>query len=356
VRFTARLRKEGHVVLLAAGGDGELWDAAAGNDIPTRRLNHLVRELNAIEDARAVTEIRRLIKGFAPDIVYLHSTKAGVLGSIACSREGVPWTAYRIGGWAFLEPMAGWRRWLYRLAEQWSARRIDVIVTVHPGDQQLAKRLHIKPRHSLMTVANGLDADTFEEQRLSREAARDQLQLPREAFVFGTVANAYPSKGLLAYLEVADRVLRGLHDARVVILGDGPGFNELVARRSALDTRNRIHLAGHVDDASRLHAAFDAFVLPSRKEGMPWALLEAMASGVPCIVTNVGACAWVLGHDGGIVVAKEDPSALEAAMRELAMDDVRRARLAAKGPIIVQERFDWETTYRGHCAALRLGF
>lgn len=356
VRFARDLKAEGHEVLLAAGGTGEIFARAAEAGVPTRRLDRMVREISLLEDWRACLEIIGLIDGFKPDAVHLNSSKMGVIGSLAAARSAArPRVVYRIGGWAFLEPLAGWKKWVYRTAERFSAKYKDIILTVHPGDQALAEKIGIRPRGKTLTVANGLDFDGFTAALASRAAARQALGLPDGAFVFGTVANAYATKGLLPYLDTLQAVLAEKPDAWAVILGDGPQFTELKAKKQALGL-DRLILTGHRDDANRLYRAFDVFVLPSVKEGMPWTALEAMASGVPIVATDVGACRWMTqdpeNDQAALIVPPQNATALAEALENILADSALRGNLATAGPKIVRRRFTWESTYRGNRDAL----
>ncbi len=362
VHFAEDLQREGHTVLLAAGGDGELFEEARKRGVPTRRLASMKRDIDLLTDLNAIEELERLYREFKPDAIHLNSSKMGVLGSLAArdfrlstfdSRLRI---VYRIGGWSFLEPIPGWKRWMYRVAERWSAKNKDVIITVHPGDEELARKLKIIPREKLVTVPNGLDVGAFVAQLKPRADARRALGLPDHAFVIGTVANAYPTKALLPYLDVLKRVLDEDRNAIAVIIGDGPEFEALRRKRDALGLRDRVILAGQLRDAATLCSAFDLFVLPSKKEGMPWTLLEAMASGIPSVATDVGACRWMLRDtkdgDAGAVVPANDAIALHDAIRELKNDPSRRERLGEAARRIVQNRFSWDATYRGNREAL----
>lgn len=356
VRFAAGLMAEGHETLLAAGGEGELWAHAAAAGIPTRRLTSVVREISFAKDIGAVREIKNLIEVFRPDAIHLNSSKMGVLGSLAARLSKTrPRVVYRIGGWVFLEPIAGWKKWLYRTAEKLTARRKDVIITVHPGDKELAEKIGIQPREKILSVPNGLDLDRFLAALETHEDARRTLGLPASGFVFGTVANAYATKGLIPYLDTVKRICAAHPDAHFVIIGDGPEFDTLEAKRAELGL-DRLLLTGHRDDANRLYKAFDAFVLPSRKEGMPWTVLEAMASGIPVVATDVGACRWMTRDtdigEASLIVPPQDAKPLTAALEKILANDALRSGLAAVGPEIVRQRFTWESTYRGNRDAL----
>lgn len=360
VHFATDLLREGHEVLLASGGEGALFSEAAKRHVPTRRLRFMQREIDPIADLRAIGELKALYREFHPHAIHLNSSKMGVLGSIAAEavqQDGARLrVVYRIGGWVFLEPIPAWKRWLYRAAERWSAAYKDIIITVNPDDAILAHRHGIRPRERIVTVPNGLDVAAFISQLLPREEARQRLGIPRDAFVIGRIANAYPTKGLLPYLDVVKRICDGDRGVVDITIGDGPEYAALNRKRDALGLTPRVLFTGQRADATTLYAAYDLFVLPSKKEGMPWTLLEAMAAGLPSIVTDVGACRWMvcdpLRGDAGIVVPKNDAAALHDAIVALKNDPDRRARLARAARRIVSERFTWDATFRGNREAL----
>lgn len=360
LRFAEDLKAEGKEILLAGGGEGELWARAAQAGIPTQRLKHVVRAIHPWHDLLAVHEIRKLIKNWKPDTVHLNSSKMGVIGGLAaqCSSPR-PWVVYRIGGWSFLEPMSRVSQWLYMVAERWSARWKDIIITVHPGDETLARSLNIRPRIRMQTIPNGLDMERFERKLCTRSEARTRLGIPNDVFVFGTIANAYPAKALLPYLDVLDEVLAHEPQRRGVVIGGGPELSLLKRKRESLKTRERILLLGPQNDAPQLYRAFDVFVLSSRKEGMPWSLLEAMAAGIPSIATDVGACRWMLndleGHQAGMVVEPQHAAALKHAMQHIAASADERQRMSLAGPALVKARFSWKHTFSQHLSTLDPG-
>ncbi len=357
IHFAADLRKEGHEVLLAAGGEGELWDRAKELGIPTHRLRHVVRNIEPWNDMKGILEIRALIKSWKPDAIDVNSSKMGILGSIANALISPrPRCVYRIGGWVFLEPMPATRKWIYKTAEQMTAPLKDVIITVHPNDEILARANGFKPRERMTTVPNGLDVANFVSQLKTKQDARQTLGLPEHAFVYGTVANAYPPKDLSNYLRHAVAVLNEDRSAHIVIIGGGPQFKELEATRDALPVADRIHLVGQRTDATTLYSAFDVFVLPSIKEGMPWSVLEAMAANIPVIVTDVGACKWMVTSEkhgnAGITIPSDDTLSLQTAMRSLRNNQELREALAHGGRYMSLNRFSWDVTYRGNRDAL----
>lgn len=342
-------KAEGHGVIVAAGGQGELEDACKKDGIHFERLELIRRELAPFHDLAAIYEIRTIIKDFKPDIVHLNSSKMSVVGAMAASLEHVPRIIYRIGGWAFLEELPTWKKLVYLWSEKLTANKKDIIVTVHPGDEAEAKRHKIRPNGRVVTVANGINIATFDAHRIDRAEARWRLGIANDAFVIGTLANFYPAKNIPWELEALAPLLK-TSNAHLAIIGDGPDHEIVEHTRWRLRIESSVTLAGRHPDASSLLSAFDMFVLPSSKEGMPWSLLEAMAAGLPCIATDVGACKWMLEPDAGIIVPSNDAEALRTAITSLMNDPERRTTLGAAARHAVETRFRWEDALKASLA------
>jgi glycosyltransferase involved in cell wall biosynthesis len=341
--FAVYLKTLGHEVTVITGDGTWLEERCRAAGIAYIRLHKLGREISPFRDLGAIAELRAVLTKLKPDAIHLNSAKMGAVGSIAASLAKVPRVTYRIGGWTFREDLPPGKMRLYLLAEQRTARYKDVIVCVHPDDEAIAREFDIKPKNRIMTVANGIDLAKFDAALAPRK--------PHEHFVFGTVANFYPPKDLSRYLEACKLVYDAKPDARFLIFGDGSLRSELKMKRKALGLDDVVSLPGARDDAATLLAGFDAFVLPSSKEGMSFALLEAMAARLPCVATDVGAAKWMLA-DGGLTVPAKNPVALADAMVNLMKDETLRATLSQKARLQVETRFPLTKTYEGNLSAL----
>jgi glycosyltransferase involved in cell wall biosynthesis len=172
------------------------------------------------------------------------------------------------------------------------------VVCIHNG---------IDPYHELL---NRTDARRELVDRIEQAAS----QRPELGTVVGVIANFYPTKGLDTLLTAATRT----PDAQYVIIGDGPLREKLEQRIEALGLEQRVFLCGRVPDARRYLHAFDLVVLPSRKEGFPWSILEAMAAKVPIVATTVGAVPEALEDErSALLVPPDDPVALADAVERI---------------------------------------
>jgi glycosyltransferase involved in cell wall biosynthesis len=331
LRFAGFLQQQGHDVTLVAGEGHWLVEQAKRQHIHVHQLRHLRRAILPWHDLLAFFELRRLLRELKPNAIHLNSSKMGAMGALAARSLGIQRTVYRIGGWVFLEPLPSLTRWMYVWVERISARWKDIIICVHPGDEAAAKKEHITPRQEIRVIPNGINLATFDANLLSRAASRIALSLESSSFVFGTLANLFPAKGLRKYLDACAIVHKEFPAVRFVIIGEGSERKAIEDRCNALGLREAVILSGYKAQADRLLHAFDAFVLPSNKEGMSWALLEAMAAELPCVATEVGANPWLLAPEAGWLVPAHDPVFLAQRLKELLVrpeEAKRRGRLA----------------------------
>ena len=202
------------------------------------------------------------------------------------------------------------------------------------NSQAAADRLRLErvPAHKVSVVANGLDCDSY-----TRHAFRP---LPRKVLV---VANLRPEKGHDVLIDAAAIVLRRFPDATFEAVGGGPELQTLLARAAARGVRHALSFLGHQDDVPARLAAGDIFVLPSRSEAFPNAVLEAMASGLPIVASSVGGILELI-HDNqtGLLVPPGDPEALADRICRVMADAALGTRLgdAARAEVTARYSFD----------------
>lgn len=341
------LHSQGVSVVVLAGEGDWLFTQCTNAHIPCLRIPSLGREIAPWHDLKSLIELINLLRHLKPRALHLNSSKMGVLGSLAGRFTRVPRIVYCIGGWSFLESLPEYKRRFYTWAEKWSARWKDLIICVHPKDALIASTYGIRGREEITVIPNGIDLNALDHHRYSREEARELLGLPRDGYIFGTIGNFYPAKDLPRYLEACALVVKRHPNTHFALIGDGQERPLIEAKISSLKLETCAHLLGAREEAARYLLAFDSFVFPSAKEGMAFALLEAMAATLPCVVTDVGANSWVLGDAGWIVPAKS-PEKLAEAMIEtykdhrLAIEKGLRARQA------VETRFPLSQTLAKH--------
>lgn len=311
-------------------------------------LKFLKRSINPIIDFLGIIEIHKLIKKESPDIVFLCSTKAGILGSIA-ARISKKRVIYRIGGWTFNDPWPKWKKRFYAWFEKHTAGFKDFIINNAESDRQQAITLGIKPKKEILTIYNGVDIENLNflsKQRAIKELITKSktwtLNQDKDLKLIGTVANLYPCKGLEYLIEAA----KLLNDSgkKFIIIGEGEGRRELedLIKRNNL---NNVFLIGAIPDAWKYLKAFDIFILPSVKEGFPWTIIEAMAAGIPVVATRVGAIPEILtssenSEESGILIDPREPYQIIEAINLLLKEKELINLLVFRAGKIVKEKFN----------------
>lgn len=266
--------------------------------------------------------LRRLVRERRIDVVHTHMPLPAVAARLALPgrRPAFVHTEHNM-----------WDR--YRRPTRWANaatyRRNARVIAVSDGVAG-----SIRSRVPVEVVVHGTDPSLAVSGEAARVAARAELGLAPDARVVGSVGNFTAKKDQATLLRALAGLpaagLGGGGDALLVLVGLGPLEDELRALARQLGIAERVVFAGSRDDVFALLPALDVFALSSRFEGLPIALLEAMASGVAPVATRVGGIPEVItdGRDG-LLVDPGDPAALAAALARVLGDDGERARIAA---------------------------
>jgi glycosyltransferase involved in cell wall biosynthesis len=176
------------------------------------------------------------------------------------------------------------------------------------------------PPRKVATVHNGIDPDTFQPRLDCRAAVRTTWGIPRDALVFGAIGRFHPWKGFVLALELFRKMVSGAsRDVRFVLVGDGPEYGALKRLAEEPDVREKVRLVGFTDRPWEIYPAFDVFLMPSHKEGLPLSLLEAMACECCPIAMGVGGIPEVINDPGlGWLVQPDDQRGFFEAMKEAA--------------------------------------
>ncbi len=326
--------------IVVLGSDGPLVDRLRRAEIPVhvlpvgslagaRRRCVPVGPRLVVDGVNWVRGIRRLIRTLDVDVVVTNSQKAHLGGSVAARMSGVP-VVWRLHDIVVPESFGPAQIGALRLTAAFSRPRVlGVSAAV---DAAAKKTLQIA---NSTCLHNGVD--TARLRGHGRLELRDRFGWPPDAVVFGTVGRLVRWKGCLELVEAADRVLHATPAARFVLVGDElidveSGFRDEILRRvDALGIGEQVRLLPFTDDVGAVLADLDVLVQPSTEpDPFPTAVVEAAVVGVPVIATTHGGAAEIVA-DGvhGRLVEPGDITALADACVELAVDELRRARMAA---------------------------
>jgi glycosyltransferase involved in cell wall biosynthesis len=280
-----------------------------------------------------IASLVRVLKRESPRILHCHRHRATVYGTIAARLSGVPVVISHSHG---TPAERLWRRPGRRFIYRW----VDRIITVsEAAGKDILSAERLEPE-KVVTVRNGIDIGRFE-RILPQDAAKRNPGIPAADFVYGTVGRLQPVKGHSCLLDAFAEVLKRKPQAYLVIVGDGALRKALEDKARSLGVFSRVLFLGYRRDIPELLAAFDVFVFPSLREGLPLALLEAMASRLPVVVSDAGGIRDVFGGGGfGRMFPAGNASALAEAMMEVAtLSGEERLRMGEKARKRVEEEF-----------------
>lgn len=281
-----------------------------------------------VSDPRWVARLRHLVRSRDVRLVHTHSPVPAIAARTALARpmpavvhtEHNVWSRYR-------RPT--------RVANAVTYGRNAAVIAVSDGVAESVRRPAWAPWLRLPPVQvlhHGIDERRVCSGPHARAEARDVLGLADDEQVVGTVANFTPKKDQRSLLASTARLAASQRRLRVVLVGSGPLEDDLRAQVRREGLASRVLFTGSRDDVQRLLPAFDVFVLSSLHEGLPIALLEAMAAGLPVVATHVGGVPEAM-TDGreGYLVSPRDVDALTAAIATLLDDPGLGARMGAEG-------------------------
>jgi hypothetical protein len=318
-----RTKFDVHLIWTLMPGDPPY--AEAYQDVGLYRVD-MTREISPWRDLLAFLAIFRLLRKLRPDIVHSHSSKAGVVGRIAAFLARVPRVFYSAQGYSFLRTDIGpLARRAYFGIEWVVSHLVGTVIAVSPGEAEAAKK--VAPRDRVVIVENCIDPDEFEPS----DHASNHNDQP---LVVGVIGRITPAKDPALFIEIAEALLESAKSVPLsfVWVGDGELRTEVEARLRTSSLKGKFEITGWVsfEDARAWLKKIDIVVMPSRWEGLPLALLEAMAASKPVVVSDVvGNRTTVVHGTTGFIV--RDKEGYLSALHRLISDGSLRTRMGMAG-------------------------
>lgn len=280
----------------------------------------------SLVNVSALLEVRRFVASGAPDVVHGHSTVGGAMARLAGAGLPVVYT-----------PNAVFPGAAATLVERVLGHRTAAVVAVSASEAEEIRRQRLVTPERVLVIRTGIAPE-------SRDAApsdlRERIGAPATAPLVGTAIRLVAQKDPPTFVDAMTIVLTAHRDAHAVVMGDGPLRGDLERRLRTSGVADRVHLLGHVPEARRLLAQLDVFVLASRYEGLPYALLEAMQAGAAVVATDaVGNRDVVVDEATGLLAPVGATAGLASAIARLLDDASLRSRIAAAGQRAVATEF-----------------
>jgi glycosyltransferase involved in cell wall biosynthesis len=325
------------------GSEGSLHDEVERRGVELVVVPELVREVNPRADALVIPALARLFRQRGIDVVHTNSSKAGIVGRIAARRAHARSVVHTVHGWPFHEHQRPAMVRVWKQLERHCAPLADRLVVVADADRRKGLAAGIGRPEQYVTVRSGLELAEYDPTRAQRAEVRQELGLPLDVPVVGTVSRLSPQKDPITHIE-AFATLRQQHPtARLLLVGDGPLAGEVTARVAALGLTDSVVMTGLRHDVPRLLQGMDVFLSCSLWEGLPRTIIAAMATGVPVVATPADGVRDVIrDHETGRVFPMERPEIAAWATGHL-LKDPKVAAMLSGAALDLTHEFDAKT-------------
>jgi len=328
-------------VAVALGGNGELKHRLETNNIRSISLPRLERDINIFKEALLFFTLYKLYRTERPDIIHLNSSKIGGVGSIAARfhnlfasrKTKIVFTAH---GWAFEEDRGFLAKKIIFLISWITVASSHATITVSEHDKHSVLMPFVSKK--IFTIHNGIATPILSSQFKARKAilsalpnispkAREFLEHPKTRWI-GTIAELHQNKGLPYALHAINTLIITFTNVAYIIIGEGALRKDIEQYLYDESLHNHVFLTGHIQHASEHMHAFDIFLLPSVKEGLPYVLLESAHAHVPTIATSVGGIPEIIQHkNSGVLARPKSSKEIREGLMYMLMEQYRRQKM-----------------------------
>ena len=348
--------------VIGASAPGPFTEELESWGIEHRPLKHATRSMAPHKDAGAMGELYRLFRELRPEIVHTHNPKPGLYGRIAARAARVPVVVNTVHGlYALPEDRFAKRSVVYSL-ERLASMCSDAELIQNPEDIATLLKIGV-PSKKIRLLGNGVDLTRFKPltdgvresfegtvdtqpetggQSL-RDKLRGELGVGASTVLCGVVGRLVWEKGYREVFEAAESIKRLGIDAVFVVVGprDPEKSDGVDERAIAAAEASGVRFLGMRSDVESLYAAMDLYVLASYREGFPRSAMEAAASGLPVIATDIRGCRQVVDQGlTGLLVPARDAQALTSAILEIVKDPIKRSEMGMRAVAKARAEFD----------------
>ena len=283
-------------------------------------------------DIRVLKPLVLYLRRIQPDILHCHLVRANLYGPIAARLAGIKAVVCSIRGIdeyvTGCDPISRAVRLAERGTAAWVSRYVAVSETAR---RAIIKHLRLSPG-KITTILNAVDLSPFQRPPCNRAALRAELGLAPEALVVGSVGNLLPLKNYASLVRWCAEIAPHFPGLQLLISGEGQERQALESLIGALQLTGKVRLLGFRTDIPAVLGLMDIFAFPSLSEGLPRAVMEAMAAGLPCVVMDVGGNAEaVVDGETGFVVPLGDGEQFKRALSRLLQNAALRKKMGAAG-------------------------
>ena len=289
---------------------------------------HLKRPIRPDNDILAAKELYNIFKSKRFHLVHTHSSKPGFIGRLAARAANIPVIVHHIRGFSFHEFSPKWKISLFSSLERIAGKACDMVIFVNNEERRMSVEKGWLPSSKACTVYNGVDLDKFDLSRKEkiRIAFRKRWGLAPDEYCVTFIGRIWRQKNPMILADIAASVRQKKPNLqfKILVAGDGPLETPLRKRIREFEVDSNFKLLGWVDDNLSVHFGSDVVILPSLWEGLPRTLIEAQASGLPIIVSNIKGNREVVTPETGFICRPKNPEDYANAIIKLSDPNLRR--------------------------------
>lgn len=311
-------------------------------DYPVKFYNsNTYRSLfNFIDNIKAYKSLSRFLDKEKIDVIHCNTPIGGLIGRLVGHRKRVSHIIYTVHGFHFFKGNSRIKNFIFKNVERYLSRKTDTLITINHEDYEVANTFKLKKNGKAYKIKGvGIDIKSFQTNRDSTYI-RDILNLDKETVITITTGDLIKRKNLSSLIDI----FKQLKDKKIhlVICGEGPELIKLRKKIKKFGLLDNIHLMGFRSDIKDLLASSDIFLFPSTQEGLPRSLMEAMATGLPSIVSSIrGNVDLISNGENGILCANNDLQCYVDNIEELSKSKNIRTRLGNNAKVFIS-KYDYE--------------
>ncbi|MCS6791882.1 MAG: glycosyltransferase family 4 protein [Oscillatoriaceae bacterium SKYG93] len=330
------LIKQGHEVLVVTGPKGKYTTDLESCEIPTVQCKTLINNYNIWQDLQSLVFVKDIIDKFQPDLVSTISSKAGVLGRLACHITGIP-CLFTVQGWSFTDGVPEPNRTLHMVIEKMVAPLAEKIICVSEYDRMIGIKSGM-PSSRLQVIHNGVPDIPYE--------LRANPGAPTSPIRIVMVARFDRQKDHVTLLRAFKEISKSQLDLCLDLCGEGPNLQNIQKLVVKMGLAERVNFLGYRTDIPQILAKAHIFTLISNWEGFPLSIVEAMRAGLPVVVSKVGgASEAVVEGQTGYCVPRGDFDLLRDRLIKLVEQAELREKMGNLGRQRYEEKFTFERMF-----------
>ena len=314
-------KDRGHQVTVACGGTGGKNAELGIRVIP---ITHFMRDMSLGNDFVAFLNIWRIMRDERPDILHVTSSKAGGLGALAGRLTHIKEIIFTSHGLTIDEVWRPyWQRLTIYIGTWFTLRFAHRTIMISTETYERARKMP-GMAHKIVLVKNGIAPVDFKTKDEARAAL--DLHIPDTHCVIGGIGELHKNKNWLAAIHAITTLPSHIHFA---IIGSGEEYESLKEHAQKFGVSERVHLLGYIPDADQYLRAFDIFLLPSKKEGLPYVLLEAGLAGLPVVASDLPGNHDIIDSGETGFLIEPTPRMIATSVEMLLRDEGMRRRFGA---------------------------